>query len=181
MQILKEPLLHFILIGALLFNTYGFLNRERAPGNRIKVTAEKIEQLANTFSNDWNRAASAEELELLIDEYIREELAYREGLALGLDLDDVVLRERLRQKLEVAIEERNLTELPSDTVLQNYLETHGDLFLDPEDSSPVLPTLDEVRNIVIYEWENQQRRDRLESYYAELYEKYQVTVEGEDQ
>jgi hypothetical protein len=181
MKILKEPLLHFTLIGALLFGAYGFMNRERAPQDGITVSAETIEQLADTFSNDWNRAASPEELEQLVDDYIRDELAYREGLTLGLELDDVVIRERIRQKLETMIEEGGAAEPPSEAELQDYLATHADLFRDLEMPDQPVPALDDIRNMVIYEWENQQRIDQLEAFYAGLYEKYQVTVEGRDQ
>ncbi|MDF7806993.1 hypothetical protein P4E94_06045 [Pontiellaceae bacterium B12219] len=177
MQILREPLLHFTLIGALLFSGYGFLNRDRLPETGIVVSDERIEQLANTFSNDWNRAASAEELELLIDEYVREELAFREGMELGLDQDDPVIRQRIRQKLELMAEEEAVVRAPSDAELQGYLAEQADLF---GDENGALPPLDDIRNLVLFEWENQQRLAELENFYQKLQSKYGVKVARKD-
>jgi hypothetical protein len=64
----------------------------------------------------------------LIDDYIREEVLYREALAMGLDRDDTIVRRRLRQKLEFLTEETVETVAPSDAELQTFLQQHANAF-----------------------------------------------------
>src|SRR6185295_20035496 len=101
-SILKEPLLHFLLLGAALFTAYGLMpsgNSSAEPG-KIVVTQAQVESLVSGFTRTWQRPPTNLELEGLIREYIREEVCTREALALGLDKDDSVIRRRLRQKIE---------------------------------------------------------------------------------
>jgi hypothetical protein len=76
---------------------------EGAPGrgHQIVVTAEKREWLAGRWEHQWRRPPTGEELDRLVEDFVREEVLYREALALGLDLDDLVVRRRLVQKMEV--------------------------------------------------------------------------------
>ena len=112
MKILREPLLHFLLLGAAIFGAYRLLSDARAtqPGN-IVVTQGRIEALVAAFTRTWQRPPTASEREGLIRDYIREEVYVREAIALGLDQDDMVIRRRLRQKLEFVSED--LTAPPS--------------------------------------------------------------------
>jgi len=114
MRLLKEPLLHFFLIGAVLFFLHGGMNRKSGIASRLVVSAEKIAELTADFSNDWNREPSPQELDALISDTIREELAYQEGLERGLDQNDPVIRQRIRQKLEFMVEEQAPQRRPSD-------------------------------------------------------------------
>jgi len=89
--------MHFLLLGAALFVAFSFLRDDGAPGKKqIVVSAGKIEHLAALFARTWQRPATHEELEGLINDFVREEAAYREGMALGLDRDDTVIRRRIR-------------------------------------------------------------------------------------
>src|SRR5688572_15967796 len=100
-QIVREPLLHFLLLGAALFAVFSFWRNERASREeQIVVSAGKIEHIATLFERTWQRPATPEELDGLINDFIREEAAYREGLALGLHRDDTIIRRRIRQKLD---------------------------------------------------------------------------------
>jgi hypothetical protein len=127
-RILKEPLLHFLLLGAMLFAAHGVLSRDGAgvPG-RIIVTQGQIESMAKLFARTWQRAPSDVELQELVRSHVREEVLYREGLALGLDRDDPIIRRRVAQKLEFISEGADAVE-PSDNELQAYLDAHRDLF-----------------------------------------------------
>jgi len=132
-RLLKEPLLHFLVLGALLFVGYGLLNRgdEPEPG-RIVVTQGKIENLRATFSRVWQRPPSPAELDGLIHDYIREEVLAREATALGLDRDDTVIRRRLRQKMEFVANDLAARAEPSEAELREFLAKHPDLFrLEP--------------------------------------------------
>jgi hypothetical protein len=127
-RLLKEPLLHFLVLGAALFGLFGLVGKKEAeqPAT-IVVSAARIENLANGFARTWQRPPSAEELRGLIDDHIRDEVFYREGKALGLDRDDIVIRRRLRQKLEFVAEDMEVAE-PSDDELAAYLTSNAERF-----------------------------------------------------
>jgi hypothetical protein len=128
-QLLREPLLHFLVLGAALFAVFAVVgNRPASEPGRIVVTPERIEHLAIGFSRSWNRAPTAEELNGLVRDYIREEVYYREAKALGLDRDDTVIRRRLRQKLEFVSDDIAALSDPSDGDLAAFLAAHPEKF-----------------------------------------------------
>ena len=128
-HLMREPLLHFLLLGAVLFVAFGFLRDNGAPRQtHIVVSAGKIEHLAALFARTWQRPATREELEGLINDFIREEVAYREGLALGLDRDDTIIRRRIRQKLDFIAEDLTSQVEPTEADLVAYLAAHPDNF-----------------------------------------------------
>jgi hypothetical protein len=94
----------------------------------IVVTQGRIENLAATFARTWRRPPSAGELSSTVQDYVREEAAVREALALGLDRDDTVIRRRLRQKLEFIAEGVAAQAEPTEEDLQTYLEAHAEAF-----------------------------------------------------
>ncbi len=129
MHWLKEPLLHFILIGLGLFALYGWLNPDKmASDQAIVVSAGRVETLAANFSRTWNRPPSGEELRKLVDAFVLEEIYYRQALELGLDRDDPVVRRRMRQKLEFMTADISDSLQPSSAQLQAYLDAHPDQF-----------------------------------------------------
>src|SRR5215813_12500050 len=101
MKLLREPLLHFVLLGVTIFAAHSLVSKHSAskPGN-IVITQGKIENLVTGFTRTWQRPPSKDELRGLVRDYVREEVAYREALAMGLDRDDTIIRRRLRQKWE---------------------------------------------------------------------------------
>ena len=101
----REPLLHFLLIGLLLFLLYGKVAPPSDDGNRITVTQAGIAALASQFQATWSRPPTPAELQGLVDSHVRDEILFREGAALGLLEDDPVIKRRVRQKLEVLVEE----------------------------------------------------------------------------
>jgi hypothetical protein len=129
MRIVREPLFHFLVLGALIFGLHGLIGRYRtdAPGE-IVVTRAAIENLAIGFTRTWQRPPSEEELQGLVRDYIREEASYREALALGLDRDDTIVRRRLRQKLEFVSEDLATRRQPTDAELQQYLDADPGAF-----------------------------------------------------
>jgi hypothetical protein len=129
MKLLREPLLHFILLGAAIFAAYGFVSRHRTdkPGE-IVVTQGTLENIITGFSRTWQRPPTEEELRSQVREYIREEAAYREALAMGLDRDDTIVRRRLRQKLEFLSDSLATRVEPTDADLETFLQGHSDVF-----------------------------------------------------
>ncbi|SPF39032.1 conserved exported hypothetical protein [Syntrophobacter sp. SbD1] len=128
-RLLKEPLFHFLVLGALLFAGYGLLNRSVQPASgRIVISQGKIENLRAAFSGVWQRPPTAEELEGLVRDHIHEEVFTREAMALGLDRDDAVIRRRLRQKMEFIVNDLAAQTEPSEAELAEFLARHPDRF-----------------------------------------------------
>jgi hypothetical protein len=129
MQLLREPLVHFLLLGATLFGVFALVGeRGNTRPGQIVVTPGHIEHLTVSFTRTWQRPPTAPELAGLIEDYIREEVLYREAVAMGLDRDDTIVRRRLRQKLEFLTEEAAETAAPADAELEAFLQQHADAF-----------------------------------------------------
>lgn len=120
-KLAREPIIHFLLIGAVLYLLSTWLTAESGASNRINISPAAIRHLEANFFEVWGRAPTGEERERLIKDYVREEIAYREARNLGLDRDDVIVRRRLRQKLEFLAEDSATTSPPSDEQLQELL------------------------------------------------------------
>jgi hypothetical protein len=128
-KLLREPLLHFLLLGAAIFAAYSFLsNRSSAEPGKIVVTQGQIENLAGGFARTWQRPPTDSELAGLVRDRVREEVYYREAMALGLDKDDTVIRRRLRQKMEFVSDDIAAQAEPTDAELNAYLQAHADKF-----------------------------------------------------
>ncbi|HEV7317681.1 MAG TPA: peptidylprolyl isomerase [Ensifer sp.] len=128
LRLLREPLLQFMLLGAVLFALATLVTGapEDAP-SKIVVTAAQIDNMALTFAKVWQRNPSPDELRGLIEDYVRDEVYYREGKALGIDTDDIVIRRRIRQKMEFFAEDAAAIE-PTDDDLRSYLAAHPQNF-----------------------------------------------------
>jgi PPIC-type PPIASE domain len=129
---LKEPLLHFLFLGVMLFAAYQwFGNHAEDPAKatrEISVSQGRIHSLTETFARLWNRSPTQEELDGLIRDYVREEVMYREALALGLDRDDAIVRRRLQQKLEFLSDDLVMTGEPTEQELDEFLTQHPESF-----------------------------------------------------
>ncbi len=126
---LREPLLHFFVAGAALFAVWeARTDSVAARDERIVVNAATVESLAGNWARLWHRPPTAAELQGLIDDHIREEVLYREALALGLDRDDTIIRRRLRQKLEFVSEDVAAQVEPTEAQLEAFLAQNADAF-----------------------------------------------------
>jgi hypothetical protein len=100
-RLLREPLFHFLVIGGLAFLLFAAVSEPRpAPLETILIGPERVAQLAQGFEAVWRRPPTDDEMRAIVDDFVREEVYYREALTLGLDRDDAVVRRRLRQKME---------------------------------------------------------------------------------
>lgn len=128
----REPLLQFLLIGAGLFLLYELIDGGATQAPReIVVTESKVAALSENFAKTWLRPPTPAELKGLIDDHVREEVFYREAIAMGLDRDDTVVRRRLRQKMEFLAEDLSGIAEPGDAELQAFLETRREDFVEP--------------------------------------------------
>ena len=129
---LKEPLFHFLLIGAGLFMLYGWQSDDDATRpDQIIFTEAKVDQLINLWERKWQRLPTQRELQGLIEQQIREEVLYREALAIGLDKNDQVVRRRMSQKMEFISNDLASLAEPDDEQLQAYLDKHTEKFSIP--------------------------------------------------
>ena len=128
-QLVREPLLHFLLLGGVIFAAYSLVSKHTSsePG-KIVVTQGQLASMWESFAQNRQREPNREEWEGLIRERVREEVYYREALALGMDKDDLIIRRRLQQKMEFISDDVAAQAQPSDDELEAYLQAHPDLF-----------------------------------------------------
>ena len=124
----KEPLLLFLRLGGLVFLLYEWRADGRDGPGDITISRGQQENLLNTFSRTWQRPPTPEEFQGLLRDYLREEIAYREARAMGLDENDIVIRRRLRQKLELLAEDVATLAPPTESELQDYLSANPEDF-----------------------------------------------------
>ncbi len=121
LRLLREPLFHFVAIGGLIFAVFAaFDDPGEAPADVIVIVPERIDQLAASFSAVWKRMPTDDELDALIDGDIREEVYYREALALGLDRNDAVVRRRMGQKMRFLLDTGAYLQEPAAGELEAY-------------------------------------------------------------
>ena len=127
-RLIREPLVHFLLLAGLIFAAYGLLSGKVETEESIDVTSAKIEQMAAIFARTWQRPPTAGELKGLIDDYVKEEIYVREAIRLGIDQNDTVIRRRLRLKMEFLNDAAAEATPPSEADLVAYLATQPEKF-----------------------------------------------------
>ena len=128
----REPLTRFFAAGAGLFVVYA-LAGSRAPTDyrHIIIDEYELQALAALWQAQWRRPPTQDELTGLVVDRVREEVLYREALALDLDENDVLVRRRLAEKLEMALNDVAATAEPSADDLRRYFESHADRYVEP--------------------------------------------------
>jgi hypothetical protein len=129
--LLGEPMLHFLLIGLALFAAYRWMAPADSDGRRIVITQGVVDDLVTQHVAAKGREPSPAEMSHLIDSYVRDEILYREGVKLGLARDDIVVKRRVRQKIELIDEEDASTQTPTDADLSAYLAANPARFVQP--------------------------------------------------
>jgi hypothetical protein len=129
-KLIREPLIHFLLLGAVIFFIAGRSRSIAVPsGEKIVITQSQIESILVGFGRTWMRPPTREELQGLVNDYVRDEVLYREARTMGLDQDDVIVRRRMRQKFEFLVEDvAARTGPPTDQELEAYLRQHADKY-----------------------------------------------------
>lgn len=131
-RLLREPLAHFLVLGAALFLVFGLTpETEEQDTRRIVVNAGQVEQLAAQFERTWLRPPTPAELDGLVESFVRKEIFYREAQALGLAEDDPYVRNRLALKLEIVLEDFSTAPVPTDEELARYFEQEAERFAEP--------------------------------------------------
>ncbi len=133
MKLLREPLIHFIFIGATIYVLFGlFAEPElQETDNKIVVSSSEIEVFKTSWQKRWNRPPTDNELDGVIQQYIRETVLYRQALSMGLDKNDTVIRRRLAQKMKFLVEDLATMLDPDDQTLQAWFDDNKKRFQTP--------------------------------------------------
>jgi peptidyl-prolyl cis-trans isomerase C len=131
---LREPLVHFLALGLALFGIYGLVQRGPArnpPSYQIALTLDDLRQIQVGFTAQWRRPPTNGEMMALLENRIREEILYREALAMGLDKDDTIVRRRMAQKMEFLAEDVAAAHEPTSEELKAWFDKNASLFTQP--------------------------------------------------
>jgi len=131
--LIREPFFCFLAMGIVVYFLYGFIDKqlEGTSVDTLTITAAEVNSLEQAWAKRWNRLPTAQERQGLLDAHVREQLMYRQALALGLDRGDSIIRRQLAQKLNFLT--RDLTEIPSPSKeeLRTYFQAHLDRYQNP--------------------------------------------------
>ena len=130
---MQDPLFHFLILGAGLFMVFSMVNNSvSVPAEKILIDETQALRLAEQFQRTWMRPPTRQEPKGLAEDFVKEEILYREARALGLDQDDLVIRRRLRQKMEFINADLTEPQPPADADLQAYFDANQDKFRLPD-------------------------------------------------
>ncbi len=135
---IREPFVHFVALGALIFLLYALTGAgQKSADTTIAITADDVTRMRAQFVQQWAHEPDAQAMKGLVENFVREEVLYREALAQGLDKDDIIVRRRLAQKMEFLANEdvRN----PSEAEVQSYFASHA-----ADYAAPVHVSLEQV-------------------------------------
>ena len=131
---LREPLLHFLLLGMALFAIYGYMHRGLGgvePSRQIALTLDDLRTMDAYFESQWHRPPTPQEFQALVEDKVREEVLYREGLAMGLDKDDTIVKRRMAQKMQFLAEDVAAAHEPSTAELKSWFDKNSQKFALP--------------------------------------------------
>jgi hypothetical protein len=130
-RLLREPLLHFLLIGLALFAVYAYMHRGRMgieSSRQIPITLDELRQMDLYFDSQWHRPPTPQEFQAMVEDKVREEVLYREGLAMGLDKDDEIVKRRMAQKMQFLAEDLASAHEPSTGELKAWFDKNKQKF-----------------------------------------------------
>jgi peptidyl-prolyl cis-trans isomerase C len=133
-RLVREPLVHFLLMGAILFAVYAYAERGRTSAEQsrqIRLTVADLSQMVLVFRSQWRRDPTAEELRALVEDRVHEEVLYREAIGLGIDKDDTIVRRRMAQKMQFLAEDVAAAREPTPYELGQWYDAHRNQFAFP--------------------------------------------------
>jgi hypothetical protein len=133
-RLLREPLLQFVLVGVLLFGAWEIArpdSQARSQGNRIVLTADDLGQLRLLWVAQGRPPPTPEQMQELVEMKVREEVLYREALALGLDKDDTIVKRQLARKMDFLAEDLSKLDEPHPGELRSWYDDNAARFALP--------------------------------------------------
>jgi hypothetical protein len=179
MKLLREPLVHFLLIGAALFGLFAWRGAAVAPvtpNDQIIITPGLIDNLKTSYERASGHAPDAKQLDQAVEIFVREEILNREARALGLDRDDTIVRRRLAQRMEFIATDESKIASPTDDDLRAFFQKNPELFKNADGSLPDFAT---VKEGVQRAWLAEQQQKAADAAYEKLRAHY--TVVRQDQ
>jgi hypothetical protein len=131
-RLLREPLLHFSLLGAIIFGIDALLHPPAKDEKIIMVTKAMRQSFIDNFDEDKERAPSSDQLQKMIDSWVASEILYREGKTLGVDRGDETIRDRIAYKMQLLIFDQIRVPRPTDEQLQAWFADNHARFDEPE-------------------------------------------------
>ena len=132
-RVVREPLVHFLLLGGLIFAVNAVLHPASAvDSHKIEIGKTDVERIRALYTQQWGAPPDAADMPNLLNNYIRSEILFREGAALGLAADDSVLRNRIMQKMEFLLQDTSSVQQPTEAEMQRYLDAHAQTYAVPE-------------------------------------------------
>lgn len=132
-SLLREPLVHFVILGVLLFFGHALWERHVTKADyTITVSTEELERQALIFAGENRRQPSDEDLKALLFAYVEEQALMREAERLGLDADDTIIRRRMAQKMRFMIEDASPPALPNEDILRSWFDDNREQFKEPQ-------------------------------------------------
>lgn len=131
---LREPLLHFLLLGATFFVAWTYLEPDDSPdaaATEIHLTPDDVLAMWSFFNSQWQRAPTPEEFSRMVENKVQEEVLYREAIAMGLDKDDTIVKRRMAQKMQFLAEDVAAAYEPDDAELESWYAANADKFALP--------------------------------------------------
>ena len=129
---LKEPLLHFLMLGGFIFLVYSLVDQKNPEENQIIIDDDKLSHISALWELQWKRKPDSQEMQSLVEGYIHQEILYREALRLNLDHNDEIVKRRLSQKMEfMASDITKLIEPATEENLKAYFETNKEKYRIP--------------------------------------------------
>jgi parvulin-like peptidyl-prolyl isomerase len=133
-RLMREPLLHFLVLGVVLFAIYAYMHRGRMgieSSKQIVVSLDELRQMDVYFESQWHRQPTPEEFNAMVEDRVREEVLYREALAMGLDKDDEIVKRRMAQKMQFLAEDVAAAHEPSTAELKAWFDKNKQKFALP--------------------------------------------------
>jgi len=131
-KLIKEPLVHFLLIGLGIFLIYGWVSDEQSDENKIIIDDNHLSHLVSIWELQWNRPPTEEELQGILESYLKQEIFYREALKMNLDHNDEVVKRRLAQKMEFLSDDLStLVDPATDEKLQAFYKENEEKYQVP--------------------------------------------------
>jgi len=176
-KLLKEPLLHFLLIGVGLFFLFSQLNSDEQSGDtqQIIINKSNLAVLSGTFMEENGIPPTELELQALLETNIREEVLSREAIAVGLDKDDKIIRHRLAQKMQYLFEDVAMVREPNDKVLKAYFQENKSSFSNDEGSKNL--EYSKLKQQVKRDWLEKEQQKENEIFYEDLKSRYQIILD----
>ena len=132
-RLLREPLLHFLVAGGLLFGLYAWLNPSSpnargTESRQVRIGEGEVRWLVETWSRQWRREPTPDELRNLVAELLKEEILSREAREMRLDEGDTIVRRRLAQKLDFLLQDTARLADPKEDELRRLYAAHPERF-----------------------------------------------------